>query len=140
MYRNICTEYDLDPPRFRWETHQKVVENNRAKRLWDIQIQTERRGLAKQPDIVVVDKKKKQVVIIDIAVPSDSNINKKEYKKLEKDQGPKEVIQAPGPVIPKLEDWLQQIPGTITELSVQRSAVLGTANVLRRTLKLPGFW
>ena len=28
---------------------------------------------------------------------------------------------------PKLEEWLQQIPGATSELSVQKSAVLGTA-------------
>ncbi|KAK1805761.1 hypothetical protein P4O66_001939 [Electrophorus voltai] len=35
---------------------------------------------------------------------------------------------------------LQQIPGTTSEISVQKSAVLGTAKNLHRTLKLPGFW
>ena len=28
--RNICSEYGLDPPKSRWETPQKVVENNGA--------------------------------------------------------------------------------------------------------------
>ena len=50
------------------------------------------------------------------------------------------VIGAPGAVTPKLEEWLQQIPGTTSELSVQKSAVLGTAKILHRTLKLPGLW
>ena len=45
-----------------------------------------------------------------------------------------------GAVTPKLEEWLQQIPGTKSELSVQKSVVLGTAKILRRTLKLPGLW
>ena len=31
------------------------------------------------------------------------------------------VIGALGVVAPKLEDWLQQIPGTTSELSVQKS-------------------
>ena len=34
---------------------------------------------------------------------------------------------------------LQQIPGT-SEGSVQESSALGTAKILRRTLKLPGLW
>ena len=81
-------------------------------------------------------------------VPSDSNIKKKEYEKLEKYKGLKEelermwkvnfkvvpvVLEALGAVTPKLEEWLQQIPGT-SELSVQKSAVLETAKVLGRTL------
>ena len=50
------------------------------------------------------------------------------------------VIGALGAVTPKLEEWLQHIPGTTSELSVQKSAVPGTAKILRRTLKLPGHW
>ena len=50
------------------------------------------------------------------------------------------VIGALGAVTPKLEEWLQQIPGKTSDISVQKSAVLGTAKILRRTLKLPGLW
>ena len=91
--------------------------------------------------------------MIDVALPSDSNIRKKEYEKLEKYQGIKEelertwkvkakvvpvVIGALGAVTPKLEEWLQQIPGTTSELSVEKDAVLGTAKIRRRIL--PGLW
>ena len=93
VYRNLCTEYGLDPTKLRWETPQKVVENSRAKLLWDFQTQTDRKVLANQPDIVVIDKQKKEAVVIDIAVPSDSNIKNKEYKKLEKYQGLKEELE-----------------------------------------------
>ena len=48
------------------------------------------------------------------------------------------VVGALGAVTPKLGEWLQQIPGTTTEASVQKSAVLGTAKILHRTLKLSG--
>ena len=131
------------------------MENNRAKILWDFQIQTDRQLLASQPDIMVVDKDQKTAVMIDVALPSDSNIRKKECEKLEKYQGLKEelermrkvkakvvpgVVGALGAVAPKLGEWLQQIPGTTSELSVQKSAVLGTAKTLHRTLKLSGLW
>ena len=94
-------------------------------------------------------------MLIDIAVPSDSNIKKKEFEKQVKYQGLKEelermwkvkakmvpvVVRARCAVTPKLEEWLQQISGTTTEVSVQKSAVLGTAKILHRTLKLPGLW
>ena len=155
VYRNICTVYGLDPPKSRWEIPQKVVENDRAKILWDFQIQADRQVLANQPDIVVVDKDQKTVVAIDVMVPSDSNIRKKEFEKQEKYQGLKKelkrnwkvkakvvpvVVGALGAVTPKLGDWLQQIPGTTLELSVQKSAWLGTAKILCRTPKLPGLW
>lgn len=44
-----------------------------------------------QPDIVVIDKKQKIMVVLDVAVPSDNNI--KEYEKLEKHQGLKEELK-----------------------------------------------
>ena len=47
------------------------------------------------------------------------------------------VIGPLGAVTPKLEEWLEQIPGTTSELSVQKSAVLATVKILHRTLKLP---
>ena len=50
------------------------------------------------------------------------------------------VIGALGAVTHKLGEWLQQIPGTTSEVSVQRSVVLGTVRILHRTVKLPGIW
>ena len=44
-------------------------------------------GVANELDIVVVDKKEKKEVVIDFTIPSDSNIRKKERRKLEKYQG-----------------------------------------------------
>uniref|UniRef100_A0A3B3HW39 Reverse transcriptase domain-containing protein n=1 Tax=Oryzias latipes TaxID=8090 RepID=A0A3B3HW39_ORYLA len=155
IYRNVCAKYGLETPRSKWETPPKVVENERAKILWDFQIQTDRMVMANQPDIVVVDKEQRKAVVVDVAVPSDGNIRKKEHEKLEKYQGLREelekawkvkvtvvpvVIGALGAVTPKLEEWLQQIPGKISDISIQKSAVLGTAKILRRTLKLPGLW
>ena len=155
VYRNICTQYGIEVPKSQWAAPQKVAENNRAKVLWDFSFQTDKQVLANQPDIVVVDKEQKKAVVIDVAIPADANIRKKEHEKVEKYQGLKEqleqmwkvkasvvpvVVGALGAVTPKLGEWLQQIPGTTSETSVQKSAVLGTAKILRRTLKLPGLW
>ncbi|KAF7652694.1 hypothetical protein LDENG_00093610, partial [Lucifuga dentata] len=56
VYRNICAEYGLEVPKSKWETPPKVVENGRAKVLWDFKFQTDKQLLANQPDMVVVDK------------------------------------------------------------------------------------
>ena len=63
----------------------------------------------------------KKAVLVDVAIPSDSNIRRKEHKILEKYQGLKEeleriwglkvsvvpvVIGALGGITPKLGDWL----------------------------------
>lgn len=47
------------------------------------------------------------------------------------------VAGALGAMTPKLAESLQQIPGKTTKVSVQKSAVFGTAKILRSTLKLP---
>ncbi|XP_015682737.1 N-terminal EF-hand calcium-binding protein 3-like, partial [Protobothrops mucrosquamatus] len=49
----------------------------------------DRQVLANQPDIVEIDKDQKTAVMIDVAMPRDSNIGNK-YEKLEKYQGLKE--------------------------------------------------
>ncbi|TWW61003.1 hypothetical protein D4764_05G0010930 [Takifugu flavidus] len=145
VYRNICTEYGLEVPGSRWETPPKVLENKQAKIPWDFQIQTDKMVVANQPDIVVVNKHQKTVVVIDVAIPSDSNIRKNEHEKLKEEIermcGIKAtvvpiVIGTLWAVTPNLSRWLQQIPGTTSEFSVQKSAVLGTAKILRRTLRL----
>ena len=38
VYRSICTEYGLEVPGSKWTTPPKVIENNQAKILCDIQI------------------------------------------------------------------------------------------------------
>ena len=47
------------------------------------------------------------------------------------------VIGTLGVVILKLDRWLQQIPGTT---SLQKSTLLGTAKIMRQTLRLSGLW
>lgn len=83
-------------------------------------------------------------MVIDVAMPRDSNLRKEEYEKLEKYKGMKEelegiwkvkvkvvpvVVGTIKAVIPKLGEWLKQIPGAL-EFSVQNSAVLGKSKIL----------
>ena len=43
-----------------------------------------------------------------------------------------------GAIADRLPGWLAQIPGTISEVELQKSALLGTAQVLRHVLRLRG--
>ena len=70
-----------------------MVENKQVKILGDFQIQTEELVMANQPELVLVDKHHKTAVVIDVVIPSDSNIRKKEHEKLEKYQGLKEELE-----------------------------------------------
>ena len=81
----------------------------------------------------MVDKQDKKSVVVDVVIPSDSNIRKKEHEKLEKYQGPKEelermwgvkaslvsmLIGAHRAVTSKLGEWIQEILGITCEISV----------------------
>ena len=61
------------------------MEIDRAKILWDFQIQTDKQLMANQPDIVVVDKQQK--------IGSDHNTKKNEHEKLKKYQGLMEEVE-----------------------------------------------
>ncbi|KAF7648097.1 hypothetical protein LDENG_00161950, partial [Lucifuga dentata] len=82
VYRNICVEFRLEVLKSKWETPPKVIENGRTKILWDFKFQANKQ-VANQPDMVVVNKEQKRAVVIDVAIPSDGNIRKKEHEKLE---------------------------------------------------------
>ena len=98
--------------------------------------------------------------MVDVAIPSDNNIRKKEQE-FEKYKGLKEelkrmwgvktsmvpvVIGAVRTLTPKWDMWLKQIPGITSEVSVQKSAILvdripdNPDKILSRTLRLPGLW
>ena len=47
-------------------------------------IQCDRETEARRPDIVVVDKRKREVKIIDIAIPGDVRVCEKEIEKIDK--------------------------------------------------------
>ena len=157
VHRAICEWYGLSQPTEWWELPEKVIENDRAKILWDfyMYIRTDKQVIANKPDIVVVDKNTKYTTIIDIAIPNDRNIKIKELEKVDKYQPLREelertwkttavvvpvVVGALGAVTPKHTQWLAQIPGRVDASGLQKCALLGTGKILRRFLKLPGFW
>ena len=70
-----------------------MVENTRAEVLWDFRFQTDRQLPANQRNVVVTDNQEKEAVIVDVAIPADSNIRKKEQENIEKYQGLKEQLE-----------------------------------------------
>ena len=59
-----------------------IEENEEVKLLWDFTIQTDREIHHRRPDIVIQKKKVKETIIVDIAVPGDSNITHKESESM----------------------------------------------------------
>ena len=54
-----------------------VLENDTHKLLWDFDIQMDHLILARRPDLIIINKKKKICQIVDFAVPADT-LNKTE--------------------------------------------------------------
>ena len=68
MYQNICTKYELEVLKSKWEMPLIGMF------LRDFWIQTDKLQIANEADIVVIDKLQKKAVVIDLAIPSDTNI------------------------------------------------------------------
>jgi len=68
----------------KWYEHKPkdVEENGNAKILWDFSIQTDHEIRHNRPDIVVLDKTKRKVSLIDISVPNDCNVAEKRVQKI----------------------------------------------------------
>ena len=69
-----------------------VVESENFKIMWDFTVQCDRKTEARRPDIFLVDKKEREVVIIDVAIPDNDKVKDKELEKLEKYQLLKDEI------------------------------------------------
>ena len=69
-----------------------VVESENSKILWGFTVQCDRKIEARRPDIVFIDRKEREVDIIDVAIPSDDRVKDKELEKVEKYQLLKDEI------------------------------------------------
>ena len=103
-------------------------------------------------DIVFIDKKERGVVIIDVAIPGDDRVKDKELEKVEKYQLLKDeiakvwrmrkviaipvVIGALGAVSVNFKEYMKRIGVNVKLQVIQKTALLGTAKILRKVLSL----
>ena len=59
------------------------MESKNFKILWYFTVQCDRKIEARRPDIVFIDNKEREVLIIDVAIPGDDRVKDKELEKLE---------------------------------------------------------
>ena len=148
----LCKKFEIECED-RWFLYQQypVVENDKCKILWGFAIQTDKEIEHWRPDIVVIDKKKRECKIINIAVPGDQNIKVKELEQITKYQDLRLKVQklwdvnatvipivvgALGTVSEELEGHLKTIGIPIVVCCLQKAALLGTAFILRRVLDI----
>ena len=115
-------------------------------------IQTDSLIEHRRPDIVVVEKIGGKCFIIDIAVPGDHNVQQKEMEKKTKYEDLRIEIarlwNKEVSVIPIVAGALGTLTANLKNLKelgipniipcLQKSALLGTASILRRTLGISG--
>ena len=128
------------------------MDGKGVKLLGDINIQTTSYVQARRPDLVVIDRKKGQCFITDIAVPEDSTVGEKRREKVDKYQDLRRqvaklwnikttvvpvVVGALGAVTKNLTKHLQtiRVSTKIAEF-LQKAALLGTAHLLRKVLEV----
>ena len=123
-----------------------VVENKKIKILWGFTIQCDHMIEAGRPDIVIVDKIKKETMIIDVAVPGDARVcdNEKRSRncflksKIARLWQMKKVVVIPivvgvlGTVTTKFEKYIQSLGIDIRIGRVQKSTLLETTKIIRK--------
>ena len=74
-----CTEVYVRDMAYRILKSGMITAPNQSQKklLWDFNIQTDKVIEARQPDLVLVDKEKKERQIIDIAIPGDTGVVKR---------------------------------------------------------------
>ena len=104
----------------------------------------------RRPDIVVVDKVKKETMILDVTIPGDTRVCDKQQEKIAKYSLLKEkivrlwqmkkvvvipiVVEALGTITTKFEKYIERLGIEIRIKHVHKSALLGTARIIRKVL------
>ena len=153
IHWDLCRKNGLEHAE-RWYEHvpEGAIENEEVKVLWDINDQCDNVIEVRRPDIIVIYKKERMGIIIDIAVPADAGVMEKEKEKVEKYQDLRReiarlwklkrvevvpvVIGALGSVTKEFNKWIGKI-GIVYNVGImQKTALLGTARILRKVLEM----
>jgi DNA-directed RNA polymerase subunit H (RpoH/RPB5) len=136
-----------------WYEHvPKLVETSQGGKetiLWNQQVQTDRTTRINKPDIIVRDNEKGTCVLKHVAVSGDRNVIEKEAKKILKykdltveiqrmwDAKTKVIpviIGATGTISKSFRKYVSNLPGKHEVKKLQKTAILGTAHILREVL------
>ena len=130
-----------------------VLEKDHVTLYWDRSIITDRTIVANKPDIVVIDRSARRVMIIDVTIPHDENLMKAEKEKhikyLDLAHGVVDmwnvnsaiivpiVVTANGLIAKSLDEHLSRLSlGRWIKGLIQKAVLLDTARIVRRFLSL----
>ena len=85
IHWEMCKKFKFDNTN-KWYMHnlESILENEMHKLLWDFEIQTDHLISARQPDLVIVNKKKRVCRIVHFTIPADYRVKLKESEKIDK--------------------------------------------------------
>lgn len=146
---NLLTE---ETPYYKYNP-ESVLENETVKLYWDRSIQTDHTIVNNRPDITLIHKHTKSTFLIDIAIPSDNNIQKKYEEKITKylplsieikkiwNQEQVSIVpiiqSVTGITHRSLTNSLQVLDlPEYTHQSIQKAVILKTCNILRNFLQI----
>ena len=112
-------------------------------------VQTDRTIPNKKPDIIIRDNNNGTCMLIDVAISGDRNVIKKEAEKILKYKDltigiqsmwkvktwvTPVIIGATGTISKSFRKYINSIPGNHEVKELQKTAILGTAHILRKVL------
>jgi len=148
----LCSQFGFPVVKDWWKHDPRPVEeSDQVKILWDFSIITDRTIHANRPDLILLLKEKRHDFLVDFSCPFDTNVLGKEVEKVDKYQDLLIEIQrlwnvradvipivigALGALSPRFNDWLKRLNITLNPCVLQKSVLLQTAGLLRRTLNI----
>jgi len=148
-----CKETGVQLAKKHWYEHvpESVETSQRGKVtiLWNQQVQTDRTVPNNKPDIIIRDNEKGTCMLIDVAISGDRNVIKKEAEKILKYKDLTIEIQrmwnvttkvipiiigATGTISKSFRKYVSNISGKHEVKELQKTAILGTAHILRKVL------
>jgi len=117
--------------------------------LWNQQVQTDRTLPNNKADIIIRDNEKGTCMLIDVAISGDRNVIKKEVEKIlkykdltieiermwnVKTKVIPVIIGTTGTISKLFRKYVSNIPGNHKVKELQKTAILGTAHILRKVL------
>ena len=118
--------------------------------LWDVMIQCYREIKARKPNIVVVNKNKKSCAIIDVAIPGDIRVSKKEKENIERYRKLKReikrmwnirsikvipvAVRTLGSTSKKLKSSIEELGVIIRTALLQKTTLLRTSLIFKKVL------
>jgi len=153
LHFNICKETGIQLDKKHWYKHvPKSVETGQGGYvtiLWNQQVQTDRTIPNNKPDTIICDNEKRTCMLIDVAISGDRNVIKKEAPKILKHKDltieiqhmwnvktkvTPVIIGMTGTISKSFRTYVSNIPGNHKVKELQKTAILGTAHILRKVL------